>query len=100
MLLSIHEAIPLLVINEFQAHALGIVSAASKTMIPLQLDVTSVVALAMRLLVHSQNSILQPFRKVTLPRDKAVGIDRRPIGSVLTTGIWPLAAGHCLLFAE
>jgi hypothetical protein len=30
---SIHEAIPLLVINEFQAHALGIVSAASKTIV-------------------------------------------------------------------
>jgi len=32
-LLSIHEAIPLLVINEFQAYALGIVSAARKTIV-------------------------------------------------------------------
>lgn len=53
------EAILRLVINELQAHAIGIVSAAGKTVILLQLDVRGVVALAMRLLLHGQNSILR-----------------------------------------
>jgi hypothetical protein len=50
----------LLVINELQAHAVGIVSAAGKTIILLQADITSVVTLAMRVFRHSQNSILRP----------------------------------------
>ena len=55
-----YEAILLAVVNEFQAHAVSIVSAASKTVILLQLDVTGIVTLSVRLVRHSQNSILRP----------------------------------------
>ena len=53
-----HEAILLAFVNEFQAHAVSIVSAASKAVILLQADVTGIVTLAVRLLRHSQNSTL------------------------------------------
>ena len=90
-----YEAISLLVINEFQAHAVGIVSAAGKTVILLQSNVPSVMTPVMRFLRHRQNSILHPFRAV-LPGYEAVvsGRERGPIASVsvLTT-----ATDHCLL---
>lgn len=55
-----YKAILLAIVDKFQTHAVSIVSAASKAIILLQLDVTGIVTLSVRLLRHSQNSIPRP----------------------------------------
>src|SRR6267378_2742222 len=60
-----YKAIPLLVIHELQSHAVGIISAASKTIIFLQPNIWDVVAVAVWLLLHTQNSIVRAVRRVT-----------------------------------